>query len=335
MRRFAYHLSLAAFALAIAIPAFAQTDTSGNSGTSRYGTGSGLSSSRFGSRNRSSTTTNNPTQTQNDRDARNRDRTRTKNSNQPGTPGATTPPKKDPNEKTLKGKKAPEKKAPAPGAAPGTVVEFKMKADAMANLLFIESVSLVPTMNVTVNEGEKFSTRVMFRNGRKTKFRSADVAIKYDPQVLAPAGIDDSFNQADFAGEPQAKVDERRGIIAYRVNFAQPMEAEIYELFRVEWKALEPAEHSPVSFLNTPDFPSRVMNGPDNLLQKFDETGEAVMSENAGLIGNCAAEAKDFAARPTDWMSLSRDRRTDGSSSTMKTTGFTSFMASPRSRRAP
>jgi hypothetical protein len=283
MRRIAHYLSLALFALVTALPVGAQTDNSGT-GSSRYGTGSGLSSSRFGSRNRSSTTTDNPTQTQNDREVRRRDRTRTKNSNQPGTAGAKPTPA--PDQKTVKGKKAPEKKAPAaaPGAAPGTVVEFKMKADAMANLLFIESVSLVPTMNITVSEGEKFSTRVMFRNGRKGKFRGADVAIKYDPQVLQPVGIDDSFNRADFAGEPQAKSDARRGIIAYRVNFAHPIEAENYELFRVEWKALEGAEHSPVTFLNTPDFPSRVTNGPDNLLQRLDEAGEAVMSENAGLV---------------------------------------------------
>ena len=217
------------------------------------------------------------------RNQKDADKTREKKSNQPGSKGAKPAAKTD--EKTVKGKPGPAAKSGGEGARPTTTVEFKMKADPSANLLYVESISVAPTMNIVVEQGAGFATRTVYRNARKSRFTSVDVALRYEPSVVGLTGIDDS-EIAPLLKQPAiAKVDAQKGIFAYHAEFSQPQERDLTALFKLKWKALKPSEHSPLVFLNTEDYPSRVMNGEENVLLRSsdseDFTGDLASS---GLV---------------------------------------------------
>ncbi len=286
--------SMALCGVLLACAAVLSAQTSTGSGSTSTGSGSGssgssgssnrFSSSRYG-RERSGDNSYNNSVTQRDKELRDRNKKRDRNSNQTGTSGGKGPAGSGGRQmSTVKGKATPPK-APSGGSKPATTVEFKMKADPTGNLLYIESVSAAPTMNIVTGQGEKFSTRVVFRNGRRAKFRTVDISIKYDPQALKPLGIDDSDVAGDLGKPSIARVDQKRGILAYRAEFSRPLDRENLNVFRVEWKALSPTEFTPMTFLNTAEFPSRVMNGPDNVLFRSDNAaGQFDNPERAGLV---------------------------------------------------
>ncbi len=259
-------LASAAVAIAfVGLPCIAQDNSkdSDNKGSTRTSRSSLFKSSRPNDANKTK-------ESDAKRDQKNADKTREKKSNQPGAKGAKPAPKK--GEKTVKGKEAPAKKSGGEGARPTTTVEFKMKADPSANLLYVESVSVAPTMNIVVEQGGGFATKTVYRNARKSRFTSVDVALRYEPSVVGLTGIDDS-EIAPLLKQPAiAKIDARRGIFAYHAEFSQPQERDLTALFRLKWKALQPSEHSPLVFLNTDDFPSRVMNGAENVLLRSSDS---------------------------------------------------------------
>ncbi|MBX7243991.1 MAG: cohesin domain-containing protein [Candidatus Sumerlaeaceae bacterium] len=256
----------------------------GNNANTSFDSNSGFSS-RISSRRGSQTGVNQTDSTQAKNQKATQD-TRNKNSNQPGTKGSKPAPDAK-GQTTVKGKKSTQSKGSSKGgtAAGATNIEFKMKANPASNLLFVESISDVPTMNLTTIEGEKVPTRVAFRNARHSHFDTVDVSLKYDPNVLKPVGIDDTDNSPLFSKPSLAKVDSRRGIVAYHAEFAEPMTRENMVIFKIEWKALQPAESSAISFMNTADFPSRILDGDVNALLQKSETGEVEVSDNAGLLG--------------------------------------------------
>jgi hypothetical protein len=298
-------LALAGVAMAISL--HAASDTGSSSSNSNYNTtnasnygSSGLTGSSssqsdysgpFSSRHSSGNSrySNQRTDTDQQRDSKRRDAERNKNSNQPGTKnqkaGAEAGKPGQKQMATTKGKPAAKKGSTGGTGRAATNVEFKMKADPNSNLLLIESVGPSPTMNMMVAQGEKCATRVGFRNGRHSTFSVIDVSIKYDPQILKPRGIDDT-GIADLLAEPAlARVEKRKGIIAYHAKFAQPITQDLQTIFKLEWDTLMPAEHSPLAFVNTVDFPSRVLNDDANLLQaKGPDEAEIEVSEKAGLV---------------------------------------------------
>ena len=225
------------------------------------------------------------TETRSRRDQAERDKARARNSNQPGSAGAKAAATPAPGQRTVKGSAAPERKAEGGGARPTTTVEFKMKADQSANLLFMESIGVAPTMNIVAQQGEDFATRVVFANPRKSKFTSVDVAMRFEPSVVELTGIDDADIARLLAVPAIAKVDARRGVFSYHAEFSQPQDRELTVLFKLQWKAKMPADFSPIAFLNTEDFPSRVLNQAQNVLIRTsdddDVTGDI---SNTGLI---------------------------------------------------
>jgi hypothetical protein len=227
--------------------------------------------------------TNPPTDSQLLREKRRREETRSKNSNQTGNKQTTAP---EADKKTVSGKKpatrrAAEKAGDARGA---TSVEFKIKANPFCNLLYLETAASTPNMNILVSEGDEFATRLVFLNGRRSPFDTIDVSLRYDPTVIKPLGIDDSALEGLCAEHPVARVDARRGILAFHAKLATPATAERISPFKVAWRAVGPSSVSPIRFMNDPEYPSRVLNGDENVLLIQDEEGEPVVSDNAGLL---------------------------------------------------
>ena len=224
------------------------------------------------------------TETAAKRDQAERDKARARNSNQSGPNAGKPAATPAAGQRTVKGSAAPERKAEG-GARPTTTVEFKMKADQSANLLFMESIGVAPTMNIVAQQGEDFATRVVFANPRKSKFTSVDVAMRFEPSVVELTGIDDADIARLLAVPAIAKVDARRGVFSYHAEFSQPQDRELTVLFKLQWKAKMPADFSPIAFLNTEDFPSRVLNQAQNVLIRTsdddDVTGDI---SNTGLI---------------------------------------------------
>lgn len=286
-------LSTGLFAFCIFVSANAQETGTGfdPGGSGRTGRTRDAGSS-YGGRGRSEDRTRDRdvrTDRDSQRDSQRRDSSRARNSNSPGTRAQTTPtPAGGKATQTVKGKPA----APAKGAASSsggtaratTNVEFKMKADPSTNLLLIETDQRTPTMNINVVEGGTVVTKTVFRNARHSEFRSVDVSIKYDPELLQPVGLDDTTIDPLLATPALAKVENRRGIIAYHAEFKEPQTADTLVLFKVKWKALEPASHTSIALMNTPDYPSRVMKGEVNVLVQRDDNADLEVSENTGLL---------------------------------------------------
>jgi hypothetical protein len=225
-----------------------------------------------------------PTDSQLRREQRRRAETRNKNSNQTGNKQTKAPPEQ--GKKTVSGKKPPQKTAAAKGgeARGATSVEFKIKANPFSNVMYLETATNTPVMNILATEGDEFVTRLVFLNGRRSVFDTIDVSLRYDPAVIRPLGLDDSALDGLTAEPPLARVDERRGILAYHARLATPLSVERLSPFKVAWKAVSPASVSPIKFMNDPEYPSRVLNGDQNVLLPRDEDGEPVVSDNAGLL---------------------------------------------------
>jgi hypothetical protein len=258
------------------------------------GTGSTSGRSVFGSRssNSSNRNTNNK-----DNTPESRAKTRERASNQPGAKGSTAAPKK--GEKTVKGKEAPAKKAASGGqSGSATTVEFKMHPSPNANILCVETTDLASTMHTVAQVGQSLVTRVVFRNGQQTRFDTIEFALSYDPKVLELEGIDDQSISSSLAEPATARVDASRGVLTYRAHFAQPRKDDFLVICKLQWKARTPSEHTSIEFLNTPNFPSRVLSGDKNLLYPpaGSEDEQAIVGEPSprqGLLG------ADVAVAPT------------------------------------
>lgn len=279
-----------------------------NSGTSYNTNSSSSGSGPFGKRNGNNRFASQSTDLDAQKSNDARDRNRTKNSNATGTKNSkgTPAPGSKQGTTTVKGS-APARKgaAVAAGAAHGaTNVEFKIKADPTKNLLYIESVGLAPTMNIVAPEGENFDTRVMIRDAKHAPFKSLDVSLKYDPQVLRPKGIDDSAITPLVASPPIARMDARRGVIAYHAELNAPLSSEFFQVFKIEWETLKSSDNTPITFLNTTNFPSRVLNGDVDILQTHDDNSDVEPSPTAGLLG---AEVEVTPKRTREWVDAEED----------------------------
>lgn len=288
-------LAAAVMLAALAVPAAfsSSSNTSSNSSSS-----SSDSPANFSRRSRSSSSNSNSSSQANTgsgqsditnkRTSDRKSSTRDRNSNAKGnTQGAGA---KKTDAKSVKGKQPPAKKtASKGGAAQGsTSVEFKMKANPLSNLLMVESVAAAPTMNILVRQGDIFATRVIFRDGRQEPFDTMDIAIKYDPSIVRPIGLDDSELQPLLDGSAMARTDPKRGIVAYHARLAKPSANEMVNLFKVAWEALAPTDRSTIAFLNDGDFPTRVLGKDRDLLQPVEDDAAVEtldFSENAGLVG--------------------------------------------------
>ena len=231
---------------------------------------------------------------QGERDKRLQERKR--RSNQPGTSGAKDANAPGQKTSTVSGKKPEPKKASTTGgdARGSTNVEFKMKANPFTNVLFIEQVGQVPTMNISVTKGDVFATRVAFSNARHSQFDLCEMSIRYDPQILKPTGIDDS-GIAGLLKEPAlAKVDRRRGIVTYRAEFESAESEKPETLIKLRWRAIAPSPFSPLAFSTTTDHPSRLLRGSVNVLHQRDEENEPMeVSEKTGLLDASVAVSPD------------------------------------------
>lgn len=249
------------------------------------------SSSRSSRRSGSASATNPATDSQLETRQRNRERDRQENSKAEKTPEPKPGAKEgDKPQATVRGRQAPrgEARAAAGGTARGaTSVEFKMAANPQSNVLYMESLGFAPTMHVLATEGEQFGTRVVFANGRKALFDTVEVSLRYDPSVLIPLGIDDSEISDLLGGTPLAKVDRSKGIIAYRAEFAEAINTDRTILFKVAWKARQATGLTRIHFLNSNDYPSRVLSGETNILLPRPQDGaeEIEVTEATGLIG--------------------------------------------------
>ncbi len=261
-----------------------------------YDSGLGMSSGRSIFRSRSqSDGKGRETATKRD-DKKDSQKTRERESNQPGAKGSKPAPK---SERTVKGKQPPPKKGTTKGGQSrgSTTVEFKMRASSSANILCLETTDLASTMHTVAQVGQTFVTRVVFRNGQQAPFDKIEFTLKYDPGVLELEGVDDE-SVAPFLAEPAtAQKDAGRGLFVYRARFAEPRKDDFLVICKLQWRALAPAEHTPIDFVNNPSSPSRVLSGDKNLLVppagSDEQDLELEPSPRQGLLG------ADIAIAPT------------------------------------
>ncbi|NLD61961.1 hypothetical protein GX645_05855 [Candidatus Sumerlaeota bacterium] len=190
------------------------------------------------------------------------------------------------------------KKTNAPSSGGGTntgsttLNAFNIKPNLSNNLLYVELVSSQPTLDIVVRKGDTFATRIVFRDGGMEEFDSIDVSLKYDPRLIEPVGIDDTAFSSRLLEPALARVDRVKGIIAWHAKFSSPIITNSSEVFRVSWKAIALTDKTSLSFMNTPDFPSRVLCGKRNILlpmvQEGAELGDEDLTE--GIIGLLAAD---------------------------------------------
>lgn len=252
-----------------------------NRSTSGSGLDSGLDSSTdFGGNSRS----------QGRSSRRNNNGTPTPKSGAKGTgtpaPGSKATPGTGKELKTATGKKPVSKGATGGGEAhAATNIEFKMKANITTNLLYVEGMGGEPTMNILATEGDDVVTRVFYMNGRATPYKTFSVAIKYDPAILEPTGIDDSDIASLLDGDSSAHVDAKRGIITYKAALKDARNDPAMTVFKIQWKALTPASDAAIAFINNDKYRSNVLDDHDhNMLLQRDETGEVESSEKTGLV---------------------------------------------------
>lgn len=171
----------------------------------------------------------------------------------------------------------------------GNLAPFNIKPNEATNMLSVELASVQPTMNILVRKDEVFATRIMFRSGGMEEFDTMDISLKYDPRILEPQGLDDKSFASRLAEPALARVDRKKGIIAWHAKFAQPTVVNQSEVFRVAWKPISLSDDTKLTFLNSPDYPSRVMKGRRNLLLPLDPEGaelrDDAMTDKLGLLG--------------------------------------------------
>ncbi|MGI8905674.1 MAG: hypothetical protein ACR2IE_04190 [Candidatus Sumerlaeaceae bacterium] len=201
-------------------------------------------------------------------------------------PGSKATPGSGKELKSAKGKKAPSGKSSSSGEArAATNVEFKMKANPSTNLLYIEGIGVEPTLNILTTEGEEFVTRVFFVNARGSRYKTFSIALKYDPSIITPVGIDDSDVSSLLENDAAAHVDAKRGIITYKAVLKQPRTDPARTVFKVQWKSLTPTSDAAISFINNDKFRSNVLDDEEhNVLLQRDESGEIEASDKAGLV---------------------------------------------------
>jgi hypothetical protein len=278
-------------------------DDNGGTGSSNLNAGFGNSNSSSRSRsNRSNSGLDSGTDSFTDFGGSSRTDSRSSRRNRNGTPtpkagakGTGTP---APGTKSTPGtgkemKSASGKKPTSSGggksaggeAHAATNIEFKMKANTSTNLLYIEGMGGEPTMNILTTEGNTVVTRVFYVNARNTPYKTFSVALKYDPAILDPVGLDDSDIASMLDGESSAHVDSKRGIITYKAVLKNARTDPAMTVFKVEWKALTPTSDAAIAFINNDKFRSNVLDAEDhNVLLQRDETGEVESSEKTGLV---------------------------------------------------
>ncbi len=194
--------------------------------------------------------------------------------------------KKDDGKKTVTSKNAAPtgssttKKPTTATNAATTLNQFKIKPNSATNVLYMELVGQQPTLDIVVRKGEVFATRVVFHSGGMDEFDTLDVSLKYDPRIIEPIGIDDSAFSSRLAEPALARVDRNKGIIAWHCKFAAPAVVNTSEVFRVSWKALALSDKTTLGFLNTVDFPSRVLSGRRNILLPMTPEGAELGDDN-------------------------------------------------------
>ena len=73
--------------------------------------------------------------------------------------------------------------------------------------------------------------------------------------------------------------------MAYRAEYKEPVARDAFTIVKVVWRALEPVGNTNIEFLNTSDYPSRLLHKGNNVLHRVSEDGALEASENSGLLG--------------------------------------------------
>jgi hypothetical protein len=206
------------------------------------------------------------------------------------TPGATPAPGQpaQPGDKALskiKGKATP-KKASGGGEARGTSsVEFKMRPDMEANVVYVEAVGSEPTMNILATEGKKFVTRVGLQNNRGTGFQSLAVTLRFDPGVMRAVGIDDSDLQSLLQEDAEATVDPSRGLVHYAATLTTESLSPSQTFFKVEWMALSPGIDTPLAFVNKNDMKTAILDADGkNILLPLPDAAADEPTAKTGML---------------------------------------------------
>lgn len=293
-------LWIAVLAAAVALgggESFAQESADSSSNSSRYASRSSRRTRTSDLRGRQG---NSPTENALRGSRERTDGLRRRNSNlsgqrgrQSGASGSSQANAKGNTPATVKAK-APAKPTGGSGGSKSSAppVEFKLQPNPNVNILYVEEVSKNPSLNMQVVEGNKFSTRVALRNARKSKFKTLEFSLRYDPDVLEPLGIDDSTIAELLSGDARATVNTRKGIVYYRAELAESRNDDTFEIAKIQWKARGHSSNSPLVLMNTDEHPSRILSADGaNILQMRDENGEVVVSERTGLLDASVAVA--------------------------------------------
>jgi hypothetical protein len=118
--------------------------------------------------------------------------------------------------------------------------------------------------------------------------------LHYNPQIISPVGIDDSSVSASLDGPSHARVDQRQGIISYEADFTQPRTDSLLIVAKIKWKALQPAESTPIKFVNNENYTSGVFGkDAENLLHDRGDAASDVSDQTGLLDATVAVDPTD------------------------------------------
>lgn len=290
-------VKLVAIAMAVgcASPVLPQEQTSSNSGSGRS---SRSRSSRSSSNGETGGTGTGETASSRERrrESRSQDRERNSRSSRrsetTGANGAAATPaagQAKPGEtgkdsKTVAGAKPAASKGSGSGGPKPVDIKFEMQADPETNIMYLEAMGDLPSLNVSATENKKFVTRLALYNPKSSIYSQLDASIKYDPQLIRPVGVDDSSMKSNLASPARVLVDKARGLLSIAVDFQEPRTDSFMTFAKIQWEALEPVASTPIRFVNTRNHPSGVFNEAGDNILHIRSDGTVEMSANAGLL---------------------------------------------------
>lgn len=172
----------------------------------------------------------------------------------------------------------------AGGARPPINITFEMQPDPETNIMYIESSSPQPSLNVNAILDESFVTRISLYNAKGSEFNQFDVSLKYDPQVMRPVAIDDSSLTGTLVKPSTIRVSPRRGILSMSGDFKDNRNDSFITLAKVQWEALAPTASTPIQFLNTEFNPSGIFNRYGQNILHAQASDAFEISANTGLL---------------------------------------------------
>lgn len=161
------------------------------------------------------------------------------------------------------------------------------KSDARPMEMNVDKDSTIVYFNppeISVEEGESFSTPIVINNPKIKPFNTISFIIKYDPDALMVEGIVEKNLKPYLKQHSEKLLYQKIGIIKYWAEFNSPINPTYEKLITLNWKAKTATAYTQISFTSYEDKKSFIKNNKTDILGSRYIKNDGFIS--AGLVIN-------------------------------------------------